>query len=265
MGRMFASHIMRGLSPNDTLAIANRTVSRMDDFAREHPRVLATGDFAKACDGADVAILAVSPMASRDVLGTVASALKPSCTLVSFVADLSLANIEKYFAGKVMRLVPTITSYVDRGITLAALGREADERDLERVRSLMTPPLDCQIVPDAELNDWALVTSCGPGIVSSILAELARAYARAGNLEAGMVERMVAETAAAACEYAAMSGKTFERVLSEVATKGGITETGASIIARDAGPVFDDMTAAMRAKHHARGANIDELFANVTA
>lgn len=260
MGRMFARLVLRNLQPEDTLAIANRTVSRMKDLAREYPRVAATGDFAEACAGADIAIIAVSPMASREVLEAIAPSLKPTCLLVSFVADFSIANIGKFFAGKVIRLVPTITSYADRGVTLVAPGKKADERDVERVRSLVAPPLRLEVVDESKINDYSMATSCGPGIVSALLGELSRAYAHAAGLDEREIERMVTETAAAACEYAASSGKCFERILSEVATKGGITEAGATVIGQKTGPVFAEMIDAMKIRHIARGDKIDALF-----
>jgi pyrroline-5-carboxylate reductase len=270
MGQMFARLVMRNLPPEDNLTIANRTVSRMDDFAREYareyPRVTTTGDFAEACEGADIAILAVSPMAAKEVLAMIAPSLKGSCILVSFVADLSISNIGKYFSGKIIRLVPTITSYVDRGVTIASIGGTATKTDLDRVRSLVSPSLYCTVVADADINDYSIITSCGPGIVSSILGELAAAYERGAQLGAKLdgdaVAHMLTETVAAVCEYARVTGKPFELILSEVATKGGITESGASVIKEKSGEVFAEMAAAMKNKHTTRRAKIDTMFEN---
>lgn len=266
MGQMFARLVMRNLPPEDNLTIANRTVSRMEDFAREYareyPRVATTGDFTNACEGADIVILAVSPMAAKEVLAMTAPSLKGSCILVSFVADLSISNIGKYFSGKIIHLVPTITSYVDRGVTIASLGGTADGTDLDRVRSLVSPSLYCTVIADADINDYSIITSCGPGIVSSILGQLAAAYELGAKLDGEAVARMLTETVAAVCEYARVTGKPFELILSEVATKGGITESGASVIKEKSGEVFAEMAAAMKNKHATRRAKIDSMFEN---
>lgn len=249
MGRMYARLIMAKLGHVDRLVIANRSLGRTLDFKAEFDKVEVTTDFAEACEGADFAILSVSPLAAREVLESVSPSLKASCLLVSFVSDLPLARIRPFFGAKVLRLVPTITSYVGRGISLVALGEKSERSDLDRFLTLLEPPPRCVVVDDSEINQYSVLTSCGPGIISALLDALAAAYGRPDGQDSAMIAPMLVETVAAACQYAAESGKSFACVLSEVATKGGITEAGARIMAEKAGPVFSEAVGQMRKRH----------------
>lgn len=260
MGRMFATLILRVPSPQTSLTIANRTLNRMEDFVRDNPHVAQTDDFAEAVMDADIVFLCVSPAASKEVLERINSSLKTTCILVSFVSDLSIANIERHFSGKIMHLVPTITSYIDRGVTVVSMNAKATHDDLELIANLVSPQLKCSVVGDNEINDYSIITSCGPGIVSSMLTELSNSLAHGSTLDQTLVSAMVTETVAAVCEYAATTGKSFPRILSEVATKGGITESGASVITEKAGCVFLEMAERMKARHTERTEKINALY-----
>src|SRR5512142_1286009 len=126
MGRMIASRIAPGAAE---LRLANRTRDKLDGFKPENPVSAHGDDLRAAAAGADLVFLCVRPQACREVLSLVAPAMRKDAHLVSIAADVSIANLETLFGGKVTRMMPTVTMSVDRGITLLCTNGKARGED----------------------------------------------------------------------------------------------------------------------------------------
>ena len=260
MGEMYARLIAKESDTTCELWIANRTASRMESFKNENRKITITNDFRAATANSDIVFLCVTPQASYEVLRSVKEEIAGNALLVSFVSDVSIKNIEKCFNGKIIHLVPTITSYVGRGITLISKNDKVTESDIDLLLSYVDSNIRYKIVDDHDINGYSMISSCGPGIVSALLNELASSYARNANLELKMVSNIVNETVSAACAYSESTGKNYTQILREVATKGGITESGASVITEECGKTFDEMIQKMKAKHAQRTESINALY-----
>lgn len=254
MGRMIASRIAPGTAE---LHLANRTAERLAGFKADNPVTSHGDDFLAAAAGADLVFLCVRPQACREVLALVAPSLRKDANLVSIAADVSIANLETLFDGKVTRMMPTVTMSVDRGITLLCTNGKAHGEDVAELTSLFGEYRLFRLIGEEELEAMSIATSCGPGLFAAFLQEFGRSVARLGVKDYGVIEECVTETVAGLCGLVRSKAMTLETIYGQVATKGGVTETGASAASARLPALFDEMNAAMLARHAERRAAIE--------
>jgi pyrroline-5-carboxylate reductase len=254
MGRMIASRITPGVAE---LHLANRTAEKLTGIKADNPVISRADDFRAAAAGADLVFLCVRPQACREVLALVAPSMKKDAHLVSIAADVSIANLETLFGGKVTRMMPTVTMAVDRGVTLLSANGKTRGEDIVELSSFFGAYRSFRVIPEEELEALSIATSCGPGLFAAFLQEFGRSVTRLGVKDYGVIEECVAETVAGLCDLARSKAMSLESIYGQVATKGGITETGTSVLRPRLGELFDEMNAAMMARHAERGATID--------
>jgi pyrroline-5-carboxylate reductase len=257
MGRMIASRITPGSAE---FHLANRTADRLAGFKAENPVTSHGDDFRAAAAGADLVFLCVRPQACHEVLALVSPSMRKDAHLVSIAADVSIANLEKLFGGKVTRMMPTVTMAVDRGVTLLCTNGKTSSEDVAELSSLFGAYRSFRVIGEEELEAMSIATSCGPGLFAAFLQEFGRSVARLGVKDYGVIEECAVETVAGLCDFARGKAMTLESIYGQVATKGGTTETGTSVLRSRLGELFDEMNAAMTARHAERRAAIDKAW-----
>jgi pyrroline-5-carboxylate reductase len=256
MGRMLAGKFKAGAE----LHIANRTREKLDGFSAENPVVLHYDDFAAAVVGAELVFLCVRPQACKEVLELAAPKMRGDAHLVSIAADVPLATLGKLFAGKVTRMMPTVTMTVDSGVTLLASNDKVGGGDRAALVSLFGAYNSFRMIPEEEIEALSIVTSCGPGLLAVLFQEFERSMERRGVRDRAATEACLLETAAGLRAMACLDGASLEAIYGKVATRGGITEIGASALREGLPELFDAMTERMMARHAERKALIDGMW-----
>jgi pyrroline-5-carboxylate reductase len=247
-------------NPGVEIRVANRGAARAAALLAELPEVGAASSFAEAADQADIVFLCVLPAACRETLGQVAPSLSPHSHLVSVASDVSLEMLSAFHPGRISRLIPSITSASGRGTALWSGNSQAGEAELESLRSLLGPSMEIWPVEERMLNGLSLITSCGPGIFSALFSSMEKALAKAVGLEPDSVHGPLLGAILDTCGYAGKSGLGFEEIYAQVATPGGITESGAKIL-RERLPVdFAEAYAAMLERHAKRSESLRRDF-----
>jgi len=207
-------------------------------------------DLARRCR---TIIIAVRPQEVMGVLLEIAPAMEGDVHIVSLAAGVSLADLETAFTGQITRVIPTITSSVGQGTTLICHGRRVGADAARRVERLFSSIGDLMLVEEGELPVATLLSSCGPGLLATIIEELAGAAVRAGGLPPDRAVSLVTGMVTATAAYIRETGEAPPDLIQHVATGGGITGAGVQQLRERLPVVLDAAFAAMLERHDAVG------------
>lgn len=172
--------------------------------------------------------------------------LTPEKLLVSVAGDVSLRNLRMLCRSRVARAFPSMASECLKGVTLLAFGDNTTTIDRHFIANLFRSIGDCVEVDETDFGILADLTSCAPGYISAIMREFVLAAERR-EIPAELAERLVKQTLLGTAEL--LAEESFQNLISNVATKGGITEAGVKVIQREAPAMFDQLFWATEARH----------------
>jgi pyrroline-5-carboxylate reductase len=179
-GRIGESLII-GLQSSDWADIVATT--RREERAaelRERHGIEATVSNAEAVAGANVVVLAVKAQDLETLLEEIGHLLSPEQTVLSIVAAIPTASIERRLAGDVpvVRAMPNVASTVHEGIAGMCAGRHAAREHLDQAGTVLRAVGDVVEVPEDSMDAVTAVSGSGP----AYYALLAEAMIEAGIL-----------------------------------------------------------------------------------
>ncbi len=212
--------------PADRIAVTNRSNrSRLVSLATRYG-ILAFPDKCGLCQHADVLVLAVKPKDVDEALAQLQPYVRPSHRLVSVVAGLTLARLERTFPGlAVVRAMPNTPSAIREGVTAYALGRHATERDAQLARMLFGSVGAVVEVPEERMDLVTGLSGSGPAYVFFLVESLIEAGVRVG-LPASVARDLVVQTVFGAARMLRETGEDPAELRRRVTSPGGTTMAG---------------------------------------
>ena len=201
-------------------------------------------------ENADVLFICVKPLEVRGVLSEVRDVLKPGALLISIAGCVSLENLRDWTGDTVhcVRVIPSVTSEENAGISLVAWGHGVTPGDKNLVLGLLNAISTALEIEERDFDLYTNLTSCGPALIVAMMREFARAAVRTGTIPPELAEYLVTETMAGTARILEGEQDTFDNVIGRVATKGGSTEEGVKILEARLPDVMDDVLLALDAK-----------------
>jgi competence protein ComER len=194
----------------------------------------------------DIVFLCVRPLDVRNVLSELGPLLTPEKLLVSVVGDVSLSTLSAQCKSRVVRAFPSMASERLQGVTLLAFGDNATTKDRTLINSLFQAIGEALESEEKDFGILADLTSCAPGYYAALMSEFVLAAKRKGIPEE-LAEHLVKKTLFGTALL--LEEESFKGLIASVATRGGITEAGVSVIQRDAPELFDQLFAATETRH----------------
>jgi len=116
--------------------------------------------------------------------------------VVSLMPKLSIAQIRSSLNGfdRVVRMIPNAPSIVGKGYNPMAFSPSLPKQDSERIQSLVDPLGACPVVPEEQLEAYAVLTAMGPTYLWFQLYELQTLGTSFGLSEAAAAEGVRAMT-----------------------------------------------------------------------
>ncbi len=237
----------------EDIIVSNRTREKAELLAGElHTRF---GSNLEVAAQSDVIFLCVRPLDVKGVLKEIYQLLTPEKLLTSLAADFVLKDLRALCRSKVARVFPSIACDNLKGVSLMTMGDNVTRQDEDLLVSLFGAIGEPFRVDEAHFEVMADLTSCGPGYISALLHEFALAASWKGvpkDLSEELLNKTLVGTASL------LEKKSFEDLISCVATRGGITEEGVKVIHDKAPEMFSELFMATRAKHEAVKKLIEE-------
>ncbi len=108
--------------------------------------------------------LAVHPPLAEDILEQIRPALRQDSILVSFVPKLPIARISQILGGftRIARMIPNAPSIVGSGYNPVSFCPALEEEGKSVLLEIFAPLGRCPVVPEENLEAYAVITGMGP-------------------------------------------------------------------------------------------------------
>jgi pyrroline-5-carboxylate reductase len=188
-----------------------------------------------ACDIA-AAVLAIKPQLVGQLAADFAGERRLAPLLLSVLAGVPLARLATLFPQALpVRFMGNLAAAFGRSPVAVCAGQTLDPAAAALVDDVLAPLGPVEWLNDEDqLHAVTALAGSGPGFVYRFLDALAQGSAALG-LPPAAGARMALATVAGAAELAARSGEDFAALAARVASKGGTTEAGLSVLDRDGG------------------------------
>jgi len=233
MGRMLLEKFIGTKTVEQSnLYVSNRTHEKIARLNNIYPEVHVCNDNISAAQNADMLFVCVKTLEMKAVLLEINKTAKENCHIVSMNGSVLLGQMGQICANrKITRIIPTVTAEVNQAITLVCHNDYVSRDDKNAIKRLMECFGTVTELPEAEISMCAELTSCMPGFIGAmfkVVAVEARKHTAIGEPQ---IIQMVTQTLYGTAKLLLEKQMTFDALISRVATKGGITEEGAKIIA----------------------------------
>lgn len=212
--------------PPDRIWVTNRSNRARLEWLRARYGVRVTHRKDELCSACHVLVLAVKPKDVPEATEQLSPLVRPHHRLVSVVAGLSLASLERAFPGTpVVRAMPNTPTAVREGVTAYALGRWATEEDARLARQLFGAVGAVVEVPEERIDLVTGLSGSGPAYVFFLVESLIEAGVRAG-LSPDVARHLVVQTVFGAARMLRDTGEDPAELRRRVTSPGGTTMAG---------------------------------------
>ena len=123
------------LKPREII-ISNRTKSKLDDIKKEYPEIETTDNNTYLAEKCDKIFLFVGTAAVKEVIEEMKSKLSKDSHIIYIAAALTMKNVKSSFPGKISKVIPSLTSKVNEGVSLICHNEEVNEKEADFVNNL---------------------------------------------------------------------------------------------------------------------------------
>jgi pyrroline-5-carboxylate reductase len=180
----------------------------------------------KAVEAADWVFIAVIPTLAKKVIGEIGDLLANKLVL-SVIVPLNEGLIQTYSGNskqKIIRLTPNIPVSVNQGVIGFFANKYVNDSEKALVASFLSKlGLVIKVNKEEDLDTIALIGSCGPAVVATVIQSLAK-YGANNGLSSQDAESIANKALTGTLRYLEETNDTLQSVIQSVATKGGITE-----------------------------------------
>lgn len=218
--------LTRGTFPAERILVAEPRAAQRA-ILQERFGVATDTDNSAVVHACDLLILAVKPQMVAEVLSEVASAFTAAKLLVSILAGVDTATLEKLFDGspRVVRAMPNTPALVGAAATALTAGRFAGPDDLALVARLFESVGVVRVVAEKEMDAVTGLSGSGPAYVYTVIEALAD-----GGVEQGLPRDialvLAAQTVLGAARMVLESDEHPAVLRDRVCSPGGTTIAG---------------------------------------
>jgi len=185
-----------------------------------------TDENASVLQLADVVILAIKPQKLDEVLAPLREGAAPPRLVISILAGISTARLEKALGhGRVVRVMPNTPCLVGESATGFCLGTGATQADADATRALFGAVGRVFELPEGQLDAVTGLSGSGPAYVFQIIEAMADGGVLAG-LPRDIAQSLAAQTVLGAAKMVLETGRHPGQLKDDVASPGGTTIAG---------------------------------------
>lgn len=191
---------------------------------------LTGGQLLKSIDdipSADYYLLGFKPQQLKESSKQLIEKLNPNATLISLLAGVNIEKLKDYFPtqSKFIRLMPNTASMVNAGVT-TMVSFNVDEKDkLFPMNLLSAVSTVYELKSEKELDFLMGINASGPALMYRIFESMLRSIKRRDNTLPNP-EEFIVETFFGALALAKDKKLPLRDLISQVASKKGVTEKG---------------------------------------
>jgi len=233
--------------PNKSIKVYNRTPDKVMELQTHNPEVSLADNCNDLCKESSFVFLIIPASGIIALDDDFTSALlKSDSVIVSCANSVSIDELNKMFPDtKIVRLLPNINWQIKQGTTIYQANANVSTTDLTELLNILTPITTLiEAKSDHDFDMLGKLTSCGPGLFTKIVDQLFISFGISDNMQ----KQAVYHTLISSMNYLLDSGKSPDKIISEVANKGGLTESGIIAAEKTLPDCFDFMSKSMNEK-----------------
>lgn len=201
-----------------------------------------TADITEIIRESDIIFICVKPLEINNILKDIKPFVNKNKHIVSLAGTLLIEDMERIVDCKITKMMPTVISEVNKGITLICHNNKVTLKDMEYLEKLFGSFTTLKKSEEDGYGFAAELTSCGPGFYAAIFQEFVEAGIRHTDIfTKEEISQMVLQTVYGTVRLMLEQYMDFSDVVNRVATKGGITEEGVKIIQERLPYTFDEV------------------------
>ena len=175
-------------------------------------------------------VVAVKPQSFPDAGAMLKSLTASSTLVVSIMAGITIASLERVCGGSVVRAMPNTPAAIGRGITVAVAAKNVSAAQRAVADALLRATGSVEWVDDESLMDAVTaVSGSGPAYIFLLAEELARAGVEAG-LPVELATKLARETVAGSGELLHRSDVSSATLRQNVTSPGGTTAAALEVL-----------------------------------
>jgi len=263
MGSMIIQGILEsGVLEESEMIITTRTLNNLLGLQESYPGVEIAPDNITVAKNSSKIFLFINTGNVKELLDEIRDYLSVKTHIIHISAGLTIKNVETIFPGKISKVIPSLTSKVNEGISLVAHNLQVTPEDAEFVEKIFKALGDIKIVNEDEFGLATDLTSCSPAFISFIMMKFVESSRKQGNFTQEEAEEMVTKTMYGTAKLLQEKDLTLEDVIRQVATKGGITEEGLNVLDQGLTHLFDELFLSTLKKYEKVEAQLNKEYEN---
>jgi pyrroline-5-carboxylate reductase len=156
--------------------------------------------------------------------------------------------MEEVFAGRITRILPSITNSMGAGCILCCHNARVSEADAREIETLFSGTGKLIRVREDQFEAAGDLMSSAPALLAAMIEEMTLAGMRHSTLTRDQAQVMAYATLHGT-GLLLNCGMPVHEIISRVATPGGITEEGVKVLRSELPRVFDNLFEKTLAKH----------------
>ena len=253
MGKMLTNgFLLLDIIPQENLFIFSRTLSKVEIIKEQYKAVQICNTNLEVVKNSDIIFICTPPNQVKSVLLEISGVMTQTKYIVSIAAYISLDNIESIIKGQISKVIPSFVSEVNEGVFLVCHNKNVIKSNKDQLNKIISKLGIIYEINESQFEIYTDITSCSPGIFSSIFSEFLKSACKHGDINGNDALEMFIQTLYGLSKIYKERHIDFNETIKRVARKGGITEIGISVVNDKAPALFDDIFEKTLAKHEIR-------------
>ncbi len=187
----------------------------------------------KIIPSVNVVILAIKPQDIEIFIkDAVRYFIKKRPLLISIAAGVPTYFFEKRIKGiRVIRVMPNLAVKVRSSVSFMCKGKLATKKDLDVAYKIFSCVGKVFVIKESFLDKVTSISGSGPGYVYYFMDAIMKSALKLGFSQE-IARMMIEETFLGAVRFATLSGKEFSKLIEDVASRGGTTESALRIFTK---------------------------------
>jgi len=221
------------------------TLCAFEKDTKKHKNFNFSTNIWKVIKQSDVVILAIKPQDIGKFLSeTKLYFLDKKPLLITIAAGLTTSYFEAQLPKvRVVRVMPNLAARIHEAVSFICKGKYAKTNDINCAKDIFSSIGKAFVTKETMMDAVTAVSGSGPGFLYYYMESMFKAAKDLGFSEKD-AKAIVAQTVYGAAKLANESDKSFETLVSEVASPGGTTRAGLDIMAENKLPEIAHKTLA---------------------
>lgn len=259
MGSILIDSLIRSgaVTPEQVIA-SNRTSSKVESLAEQHPGLRVARSNIEVVLEADVVFLCIKPVEFKKVIDDIKQVTLPSQLIVSITSPVLIQHLEEQLNCKIAKIIPSITNFVLDGATLCMYGGRVHPDDMTTLEGLLAYISEPIRIAERHTRVTSDLSSCGPAFFALLVQKFVEAAVQETGIPYEQANRLACQMLLGTGKLLTEGGFTPDTLQQRVAVPGGITAEGLKLIENDLDGMFNRLI-------HVTHAKFDEDLEKVTA